>query len=165
MLFPVSVVSVQPTGCKANKHLWHKRNKNRECQSRNGNTEKKKSVAARKQKNEDSAEGKKQPMKTAADVIKRIEWDELMPRESFVIGYLDRFEGLVEDNFTKFSNWGNLVDAEYEALAIPQHRIEYFKYKGTKVWDKKSELDLVFGSSGDSGGKTIEEIMNEVDDK
>ena len=128
-------------------------------------TEKKKCVVAKNQKNEDSAECKKQPMKTAADVIKRIEWDELMPRESFVIGYLDRFEGLVEDNFTKFSNWGNLVDAEYEALAIPQHRIEYFKYRGTKVWDKKSKLDLVFGSSGDNGGKTIEEIMNEVDDR
>ena len=55
-------------------------------------------------------------------------------------------------------------EAEYEALAIPQHRIEYFKYKGTKVWDKKARLDLVFGSSGDNGGKTIEDIMNEIDD-
>ena len=55
-------------------------------------------------------------------------------------------------------------EAEYEALAIPQHRIEYFKYKGTKVWDKKSRIDLVFGSSGDNGGKTIEDIMNEIDD-
>ena len=49
------------------------------------------------------------PMKTALDVIKRIQWDEMMPPESFTIGYLDRFTGLVEDEFSKFSNWGNLV--------------------------------------------------------
>ena len=48
-------------------------------------------------------------MKTALDVIKRIQWDEMMPPESFTIGYLDRFTGLVEDEFSKFSNWGNLV--------------------------------------------------------
>ena len=57
------------------------------------------------------------------------------------------------------------ASAEYEDLAIPQHRIEYFKYKGTKVWDKKSRMDLVFGSSGNTENKTIEEIMNEVDDR
>ena len=51
----------------------------------------------------------KMPMKTALDVIKRIQWDEMMPPESFTIGYLDRFTGLIEDDFTKFSNWGNLV--------------------------------------------------------
>ena len=52
------------------------------------------------------------PMKTAFDVIKRIQWDEMMPPESFTIGYLDRFTGLVEDEFSKFSNWGNLVSLE-----------------------------------------------------
>jgi hypothetical protein len=51
-------------------------------------------------------------MKTALDVIKRIQWDEMMPPESFTIGYLDRFTGLVEDEFSKFSNWGNLVSFE-----------------------------------------------------
>ena len=55
--------------------------------------------------------------------------------------------------------------AEYDDLAIPQHRIEYFKYKGTKVWDKKSRLDLVFGSSGDNHGKTIIDVMYEIDDR
>ena len=55
--------------------------------------------------------------------------------------------------------------AEYEDLAIPQHRIEYFKYRGTKVWDKKSRLDLVFGSSGHNHGKTIIDIMKEIDNR
>ena len=106
----------------------------------------------------------KSSMKTAYDVIKRIQWDENLPAEKFTIGYLDRFEGIIEDQFSKFSNWGHLAEAEYEALAIPQHRIEYFKYLGTKVWDKKTRLDLVFGSSNPQQGKSIEEIMNEIDD-
>ena len=54
-------------------------------------------------------EQSKTSMKTALDVIKRIQWDEMLPAESFTIGYLDRFTGVVEDQFTKFSNWGNLV--------------------------------------------------------
>ena len=58
---------------------------------------------------EKSPDRSKMPMKTALDVIKRIQWDEMMPPESFTIGYLDRFIGLVEDEFSKFSNWGNLV--------------------------------------------------------
>ena len=48
-------------------------------------------------------------MKTAFDVIKRIQWDEMLPAEFFTIGYIDRFTGIVEDPFTKFSNWGNIV--------------------------------------------------------
>jgi hypothetical protein len=32
-------------------------------------------------------------------------------------------------------------------LAIPQHRIVYFKYKDTKVWDKSQRLDLIFNST------------------
>ena len=48
-------------------------------------------------------------MKTAFDVIKRIQWDEMLPAECFTNGYLDRFTGIVEDPFTKFSNWGKIV--------------------------------------------------------
>lgn len=114
---------------------------------------------------EEKQKEEKRPMKTAFDVIKRIQWDEMMPAECFTVGYLDRFKGIVEDPFTKFSNWGDLASADYEALAIPQHRIEYFKYKDTKVWDKKARLDLVFGSSGINDGKDIEAVMYEVDDR
>ena len=48
-------------------------------------------------------------MKTALDVIKRIQWDEMLPSELFSICYLDRFTGIQEDEFTKFSSWGNIV--------------------------------------------------------
>ena len=48
-------------------------------------------------------------MRTSSDVIKRLQWDENLPEEFFTIGYVDRFVGIVEDPFTKFSHWGDLV--------------------------------------------------------
>ncbi len=48
-------------------------------------------------------------MRTSSDVIKRLQWDENLPQEFFTIGYVDRFLGIVEDPFTKFSHWGDLV--------------------------------------------------------
>lgn len=53
-------------------------------------------------------------------------------------------------------------------MAIPQHRIEYFKYKDTRVWDKSARRDLVFGSAGAEDNATcggIVGIMNSIDDR
>ena len=58
---------------------------------------KKKRTAKVEKSPERSPDRSKMPMKTALDVIKRIQWDEMMPPESFTIGYLDRFTGLVEE--------------------------------------------------------------------
>ena len=52
---------------------------------------------------------KKDRMRTSLDVIKRLQWDVNLPQEFFTIGYVDRFKGIVEDPFTKFSHWGDLV--------------------------------------------------------
>ena len=62
-----------------------------------------------KKKPVEARNSSKPSMKTAFDVIKRIQWDEHLPAECFTIGYIDRFEGIIEDQFTKFSNWGHLV--------------------------------------------------------
>jgi len=105
---------------------------------------------------------KKPPMKTADDVIKRLQWDPMLPKEYFVIGYIDRFLGVVEENFTTFC-WEDLASVDYDVLAIPQHRIQYFKYKSEKVWDKTERLDIVFGSTGSNIG--IMDFMEEVDKK
>ena len=105
-------------------------------------------------------ERKKPPMKTAADVIKRLQWDEQLPQEIFTIGYLDRFLGIVEEKFSNFS-WEDLASADYDTLAIPQHRIQYFKYKTEKVWEKTTRLDIVFGSTGSKIG--IAEFMQNLD--
>lgn len=101
---------------------------------------------------------KKPPMKTAGDVISRILWDRQLPPGDFTVGHLDRFSGVREDAFTAFC-WEDLASVGPEVLAIPQHRIQYFKYRGRVVWDKASRLDDVFGSTG--GGRTILEVMEE----
>ena len=60
-------------------------------------------------------------------------------------GYFSNQEVIIE----KFTHWCDLgsVGSGEEVLAIPQHRIQYFKYKGIKVWDKPSRTDLIFGST------------------
>ncbi|XP_063157259.1 leukocyte receptor cluster member 9 [Candoia aspera] len=105
-------------------------------------------------------EGKKPPMKTAEDVISRLLWDTQVPAEEFCIGYLDRFLGILEESFTSFS-WEDLASVGPGVLAIPKHRIQYFKYRDRVVWDKVSRTDDVFGSTG--SGKTILEVMEEED--
>ncbi|KAJ6654378.1 hypothetical protein lerEdw1_006971 [Lerista edwardsae] len=102
--------------------------------------------------------GKKPAMKTADDVISRILWDAQVPTEGFSIGYLDRFLGILEEPFTAFS-WEDLASVGPGVLAIPKHRIQYFKYRSRLVWDKASRTDDVFGSTG--SGTTILEVIKE----
>ena len=103
----------------------------------------------------DSAEGKKAPMRQAIDVISRILWDPDLPSEDFTIGYLDRFVGVMEKPFSAFS-WEDISTVGANVLAIPKHRIQYFKYKEEIVWDKRCQLDNFFGSRG---GKVIQELV------
>jgi uncharacterized protein (UPF0248 family) len=83
-------------------------------------------------------------MRDAEQVISRIRWDPQLSVDDFTIGYLDRFVGVIEKPFSSFS-WEDIASVDYDVLAIPQHRIQYFKYRGTKVWDKNVRLDNVFG--------------------
>ncbi|XP_002733274.1 leukocyte receptor cluster member 9-like [Saccoglossus kowalevskii] len=109
--------------------------------------------------NEEEIVAKKPPMKTASDVISRIQWDSSLSKKRFTVGYLDRFLGIIEKPFTVFTWTSELasVDDHFE-LAIPQHRIQYFKYRDTIVWDKNCRLDNVFGSTG--SGTTILEVID-----
>ncbi|CAB4056287.1 unnamed protein product [Lepeophtheirus salmonis] len=100
-------------------------------------------------------------MKTAWDVIKRLQWDNSLNPSLFTLGFLDRFLGVLEKPFSEFC-WEDLASVDdTEVFAIPQHRIQYFKYRGEKVWDKPSRLDLVFGSKGDERG--IHNVISEID--
>ncbi|XP_064633378.1 A-kinase anchor protein 7-like isoform X2 [Lineus longissimus] len=118
-----------------------------------------------KSKNEDVDETlhKKPSMKTATDVISRIMWDDSLEKDDFLVGYIDRFRGLLERSFAEFS-WEDLASVDYDVLAIPKHRIEYFKYKEVKVWDKPSRVDNVFGSSGDKK-LTIQKVIANYDEE
>ena len=81
-------------------------------QTENGEQKKKQKKAKKQSKRKDEEESRKKTsdrMRTSLDVIKRLQWDENLPQEFFTIGYVDRFKGIVEDPFTKFSHWGDLV--------------------------------------------------------
>ena len=98
---------------------------------------------------------KKESMRTAADVISRIRWDPALSAENFMIGYLDRFVGIIEKPFGAFS-WEDLTTVAPDILAVPEHRIQYFKYLDEVVWDKTKQLDNMFGSLG---GKLIQDVI------
>lgn len=103
---------------------------------------------------------KKERMRTATEVISRILWDPDLPPEDFIVGYLDRFIGIQEKAFKEFS-WEDISTVGADVLAVPKHRIQYFKYKEKIVWDKRSQTDDFFGSRG---GKTIDMIVEKVKD-
>lgn len=94
---------------------------------------------------------KKPRMRTADDVISRILWDPSVDASDFVVGYVDRFLGVLERPFNDF-NWDtDPCDCDYSAeLALPRHRIQYFTYRGHRVWDRHTRTDRVFGSTGQS---------------
>ena len=97
---------------------------------------------SRDSKEDEPKSSKKASMKTSMDVINRILWDEALPTEHFVVGYLDRFIGIIERKFSDFS-WEDISSVDYDVLAIPKHRIHYFKYKNVVIWDKNERLDKV----------------------
>ncbi|XP_030250315.1 leukocyte receptor cluster member 9 isoform X2 [Sparus aurata] len=112
---------------------------------------KKKGNKATKPKFEPKEVNKKPRMRTADDVISRILWDASADSSEFVVGYVDRFLGVLERPFNDF-NWDtNPCDCDYSTeLALPRHRIQYFTYRGHRVWDRHSRTDRVFGSTGQS---------------
>lgn len=131
------------------------------CPQKKGkDTHSKKKKTKKNKTKEEVIKGKKPPMKTAIDVVKRILWDPELQQDRFLVGYLDRLEGLKEKYFTAFS-WEDIASVDYTVLAIPKHRIQYFKYKEEIVWDKRSRLDNVFGSTG--SGQTIRDIVLKLD--
>ena len=107
---------------------------------------------------EEGTKEKKPSMRTAWEVIKRIQWDEQLPIEHFAIGYKDRFKGIIERSFEDFT-WIHPADTELEQLVIPQHRIQYFKFKHLYVWDKRSRQDNIFGSTPEA--TTILKIIDQ----
>lgn len=85
---------------------------------------------------------RKMKMKPIDDVLSFLEWSPSIPKENFKIGFKDRYEGIKECEID--------FDDEYSLVkTMPTHRIYYVKYRGTKIWDRRAKLDLVFGSTVD----------------
>ena len=110
--------------------------------------------------------------------VRRCSWDPYLDKEEFTVGYLDRFVGLKEKPFSQFVWYvcsrsqalaaesalpyppvhprpplnhrrrNDLYNVEQWDSTVLQHRIEYFKWRDIKVWDKPTRTDRVFGSSG-----------------
>ena len=77
---------------------------------------------------------------------------------------------LQEEPFDRFSHWGDLssvaIGTDENILAIPQHRIHYFKYRNTKIWDRDSRKDLVFGSTERTEhGFSLDGVLEEIDQR
>nr|KAF6407096.1 leukocyte receptor cluster member 9 [Molossus molossus] len=104
---------------------------------------------------------KKPPLRTAAAVIQRIRWDPSLDPADFSVGYADRFLGVVEEPFGAFCWDQPLAALGPGLLAVPQHRIRYFRFRGRVVWDRASRTDRVFGSGSVEGrGPTILDALD-----
>ncbi|XP_040107800.1 leukocyte receptor cluster member 9 isoform X1 [Oryx dammah] len=113
---------------------------------------------------EDQAKAKKPPLRTADAVIQRIRWDPRLDPADFSVGYVDRFLGVREEPFLSFCWDEPLAALAPGVLAVPQHRVRYFRFRGRLVWDRASRTDLVFGSGLAAGrGPTILDALDGED--
>jgi uncharacterized protein (UPF0248 family) len=89
---------------------------------------------------------------SAIDVLNRIQWDPVYRSEDFVIGHLERFEGIKE---MPLNLW---LKESTEEDFIPQHRIKYFKKTPSEevVWNRDDRIDKVFGSGLGDGSSDKE---------
>jgi len=77
----------------------------------------------------------KKKLRTSVDVYHRIMWDpELRGTHTWIIGYEDRFVGIMETSVEEFAN-----------SEIPWHRVQYFKRDNEIVWDRVARIDKIFG--------------------
>mmetsp|Transcript_17097 Transcript_17097/g.29376 ORF Transcript_17097/g.29376 Transcript_17097/m.29376 type:complete len:1067 (+) Transcript_17097:87-3287(+) len=108
-------------------------------------------------------------MRSALEVVHRILWDDSLPTDAFIIGYLDRFVGIVEKGISAFNFQEDISTLSHLEFSIPQHRIQYIKYYSEIVWDKRPESrhDSVFGtyaarnSKGQEGVRRIEDFLQD----
>ncbi|KAL6091194.1 hypothetical protein STEG23_015444 [Scotinomys teguina] len=111
------------------------------------------------------AGSKKPALRTAADVIQRIRWDPRLDPADFSVGYMDRFLGVQEEPFCAFCWDEPLAALGPGVLAVPQHRVRYFRFRGRLVWDRASRTDLIFGSGSVTGrGPTILDALDSGDE-
>jgi uncharacterized protein (UPF0248 family) len=102
-------------------------------------------------------------MRTASDVIHRIQWDPALNVADFRVIYLDRFTGLGCTTMAEF------LEQNSDEPTIPQHRIQQICYCpftssdsrcGWVVWEKQSRTDYVFGSGGGATIKLLDLIRH-----
>jgi uncharacterized protein (UPF0248 family) len=80
-------------------------------------------------------------LRSVQDIISRLKWDEAYDVNDYVVGYEDRFAGVMEIDLV---NWKTeQTDLEF----IPTHRIVWIQNRdGNKVWDRRLRYDALFQS-------------------
>jgi hypothetical protein len=89
--------------------------------------------------NSNSTSSGKSKLRPGKEVLKRLKFDEAYNIEDYVVGYIDRKEGILECSV-----------AEWEMERGGERREELLAYvkergSGIVVWDKVRKIDLVFG--------------------
>ena len=91
---------------------------------------------------------KKPKLRPAHDIINRIKWDPEMDVDQYILGYEDRFLGVMETGVGKWieRRGGDETDEDW----VPLHRVLYVRRKedGVRVWDRDQRVDTIFGSGG-----------------
>ena len=88
------------------------------------------------------------PLRPARDCLQRIAHDPSLRSSDFSVGYRDRFRPAALEAPFDAPNEAVRGGERSLVFALPEHRIEFIKYRRRVVWHKGSRTDLVFGSTG-----------------
>jgi len=97
-----------------------------------------------------------QKLRPARDCITRIIHDPALNVRDFRVGYRDRFATAAKEAPFDAPNQSVKGAQRMLVLALPEHRIEYLKFRRRLVWSKEQRLDDIFGSRG---GSRIQEVV------
>lgn len=88
---------------------------------------------------------KKAKLRPAHDIINRIKWDSDMDIHDYLIGYEDRFLGILQMNLAK---WVGHRRDETDEEWMPMHRVVWITRAsdGEVVWHKEKRIDTIFSS-------------------
>jgi len=88
---------------------------------------------------------KKAKLRPAHDIINRIKWDPEMNIYDYLVGYADRFLGILQMNLEK---WIGHRRDETDEEWVPMHRVMWITRAsdGEVVWHREKRIDTIFGS-------------------
>lgn len=105
---------------------------------------------------EDGCVVKEASLRPARECFQRITYDPSLSAADFRIGYRDRFRTTPCEVAFDAPNDSIKGGARSLIQALPEHRVEYIKYRRRLVWHKQQRLDDIFGSKG---GARIQQVV------
>lgn len=105
---------------------------------------------------EDSGEELKS-LRPVRDCLLRITHDPSLRSEDFRVGYSDRFHAAAREVSFDEPNTSVRGGERALVLALPEHRIQYVKFRRRLVWHKALRRDDFFGSRG---GLRIQQVVS-----